>query len=167
MLATQLMVFMRTDLYFVLQDLTGCANLYADGSAYLRYLGAHGPRTGHRNGPNPDPSRAYPRPQRRAVRVYSVVLLAGTAICLGVECAVSLPALIVLLVRAVSEIGVTPVATLDGERGASDPARLAGDLEHELVAPSPAPGQVAGQELSSGSGEVRRQRGTLRRRHLT
>jgi putative peptide zinc metalloprotease protein len=115
MLATQLMVFMRTDLYFVLQDLTGCANLYADGSAYLRYLGrriAQAPKPTPT--PSPDPSLAYPATQRRAIRLYSVVLLLGTAICLGVEFAVSLPALIVLLVRAVSEIGVTLVTTLDG-----------------------------------------------------
>jgi putative peptide zinc metalloprotease protein len=115
MLATQLMVFMRTDLYFVLQDLTGCANLYADGSAYLRYLGGRITK-GSRPAPEPapDPSLVYPATERRAIRLYSVVLLAGTAICLGVECAVSVPALIVLLVRAVSEIGVTPVTTLDG-----------------------------------------------------
>jgi putative peptide zinc metalloprotease protein len=111
MLATQLMVFMRTDLYFVLQDLTGCANLYADGSAYLRYLGH---RTARRSTPATDPSLAHPASQRRAIRLYSVVLLAGTAICLGDECAVSVPALVVLVVRAVSEIGVTPVTTLDG-----------------------------------------------------
>ena len=112
MLATQLMVFMRTDLYFVLQDLTGCANLYADGSAYLRYLGR---RTTRRSTSATDPSLLlYPATQRRAIRLYSVVLLAGTAICLGVECAVSVPALVVLLVRAISEIGVTPVTTVDG-----------------------------------------------------
>ena len=111
MLATQLMVFMRTDLYFVLQDLTGCANLYADGSAYLRHLGGRITKTAR---PSPNPSLAYPAAERRAIRLYSVVLLAGTVICLGVECAVSLPALIVLLVRAFSEIGVTPVTTLDG-----------------------------------------------------
>jgi hypothetical protein len=111
MLAAQLMVFMRTDLYFVLQDLTGCANLYADGSAYLRYLGRRITRPATSA---TDPSLARPATQRRAIRLYSVVLLAGTAICLGVECVVSVPALIVLLVRAVSEIGVTPVTTLDG-----------------------------------------------------
>jgi putative peptide zinc metalloprotease protein len=105
------MVFMRTDLYFVLQDLTGCANLYADGSAYLRYLGG---RASRRSTPANDPRLACPATERRAIQVYSVVLLAGTAICLGVECAVSLPALIVLLARAVSEIGVTPVTTVDG-----------------------------------------------------
>jgi hypothetical protein len=71
-------------------------------------------RTGHGGGPNRDPSRDYPRPQRRAVRVYSVVLLVGTVICLGVECAVSLPALVALIARAVSEIGGTLVGTLDG-----------------------------------------------------
>jgi putative peptide zinc metalloprotease protein len=119
MLAAQLMVFMRTDLYFVLQDLTGCANLYADGSAYLRYLGGRitqAPRPSRKPSPkrSPDPSLVYPATQRRAIRLYSAVLLAGTAICLGVECAVSLPALIVLLVRAISEIGVTLVGTLDG-----------------------------------------------------
>jgi putative peptide zinc metalloprotease protein len=114
-LPTQFMVFMRTDLYFVLQDLTGCANLYADGSAYVRHIGKRMiARTGHRAGPNRDPSRDYPRPQRRAVRVYSVVLLVGTVICLGVECAVSLPALVALIARAVSEIGGTLVGTLDG-----------------------------------------------------
>ena len=109
---TQFMVFMRTDLYFVLQDLTRCANLYADGSAYLRYLARRAIRRGA--GPDPDPSRDYPPPQRRAVRVYSAVLLAGTAVCLGVEFAVSLPALIALLVRAVAEIGATTLGTLDG-----------------------------------------------------
>ncbi|NEA39797.1 hypothetical protein, partial [Streptomyces sp. SID11385] len=34
----QLMVFTRTDVYFVLQDLTGCRNLYGDGLAHARHL---------------------------------------------------------------------------------------------------------------------------------
>jgi putative peptide zinc metalloprotease protein len=37
-LAVQFMVFMRTDVYFVLQDLTGSANLYAEGTTYLRHI---------------------------------------------------------------------------------------------------------------------------------
>jgi hypothetical protein len=53
LLPVQLMVFARTDLYFVLQDLKGCANLYADGSAYLGHLAR---RLTRRGGPNPDPS---------------------------------------------------------------------------------------------------------------
>jgi putative peptide zinc metalloprotease protein len=114
-LPIQFMVFMRTDVYFVLQDLTGCANLYADGSAYLRYLGRHVTRrVDPAAGPHPDPSRGHPPLQRRAVRIYSIVLLAGTAICLGIELVVSLPTLITLLVRAVAEIGGTLAAALDG-----------------------------------------------------
>ena len=109
-LSGQFMVFMRTDVYFALQDLTRCANLYAEGSGYLRYL------TGRitRRGSLPDPSQAYPAGQRRAIRLYSAVLLTGTAVCPGIEFAVTRPALITLLVRAVSEIGRTPVGSVDG-----------------------------------------------------
>lgn len=114
-LPIQLMVFMRTDLYFVLQDLSGCSNLYVDGSAYLAYLGHEiirrvRPATGGR----PDPTRDLRPSQRRAIRGYSSILFAGTMICLGVELAVSLPALILLLVRAVSEMGTSPAGTADG-----------------------------------------------------
>ena len=114
-LPTQFMIFMRTDIYFVLQDLTGCANLYADSSAYLRHLGRQATRhVRHTARPDPDPSRSYPPGQRRAVRIYSLALLAGTAICLAVELIVSLPALIALLLRAAAETLGTPAATLDG-----------------------------------------------------
>ena len=114
-LLVQFMVFMRTDIYFVLQDLTGCANLYADGSAYLRYLGGRAARRIRAaSALSPDPSRGYPAGRRRAVRLYSVLLLTGTAICLGIEFAVSLPALITLIGHAVTEIGTTPLATADG-----------------------------------------------------
>jgi putative peptide zinc metalloprotease protein len=108
-LAAQFMVFMRTDVYFVLQDLTGCANLYAEGSAYLRHVRRRVTRRA-----SLDPTHGHPAPQRRAVRGYAVVLLAGTAVCLGIEFAVSLPALITLAARAVSETGSTLVARIDG-----------------------------------------------------
>lgn len=114
-LLVQFMVFMRTDIYFVLQDLTGCADLYADGSAYLRYITRHAARRvmpSHRL--TTDPSRGYPPRQRRAVRAYSVVLIVGTAVCLGVEFAVSVPALIAILARAAAETGGTPAAAADG-----------------------------------------------------
>jgi hypothetical protein len=114
-LPAQLMVFMRTDVYFVLQDLTGCSNLYRDGSAYLRYLANLAIcRLFRRPGPVQDPSQGLAPPERRAVRAYSTILLAGTAVCLGVEFLVSLPALIVLIAWAVSEIGSAPAATADG-----------------------------------------------------
>jgi putative peptide zinc metalloprotease protein len=114
-LPAQFMIFLRTDLYFVLQDLTGCANLYADGSAYLRYLA----RVFTRGRPGrraviPDPSRDYQPSQRIAVRVYSAVLLIGTVTCLAIEFAITVPALVLIIARAVSEIGTTVITSIDG-----------------------------------------------------
>ncbi|MER5945169.1 hypothetical protein ABT127_03810 [Streptomyces sp. NPDC001904] len=96
----QLMVFTRTDLYFVLQDLTGCRNLYGDGLAYARYAAR---RVTRRAGP--DPSRDLPAHERRAVRGYSAVLVVGTALCLAFMACVTLPADVTLLVRAARGLG--------------------------------------------------------------
>ncbi|MET7289656.1 hypothetical protein [Streptomyces sp. NPDC005573] len=127
----QLMVFTRTDLYFVLQDLTGCRNLYGDGRAYARYAGRRAVRalrpvrevreergmrevrevrevSPERTTPAPgmtDPSTLLPPHERRAVRLYSVVLVAGTVLCLAFMALVTLPADITLLVRAVRGLG--------------------------------------------------------------
>ncbi|MFG3018545.1 hypothetical protein ACGFZQ_08325 [Streptomyces sp. NPDC048254] len=100
----QCMVFTRTDLYFVLQDVTGCRNLYGDGLAYARYrfrrlLRAPGPAGAA------DPSTRLPPHERRAVRLYSVVLVAGTVACLAFMAAVTLPADLTLLVRAARGLG--------------------------------------------------------------
>ncbi|SCF21598.1 hypothetical protein [Micromonospora mirobrigensis] len=84
----QFLVFMRTDVYFMLQDLAGCANLYADGSAYARHLARRLVRVG---GPEPDPSERLTPRERLAVRVYTVVLVLGTAGCLAVAALVTLP----------------------------------------------------------------------------
>jgi hypothetical protein len=102
----QLMVFMRTDLYFVLQDLTGCRDLYGDGAALARHLVRRGRRAVVRRGPVPvDPGLALPARERRAVRWYCAVQVVGTALCLGVLATVSLPADLVLLTRAVGRLG--------------------------------------------------------------
>ncbi|MEV7284010.1 hypothetical protein AB0O01_05490 [Streptomyces sp. NPDC093252] len=105
----QLMVFMRTDLYFVLQDLTRCRDLYGDGRAYARYAARRLLRPGHRA---PDPSRALPAHERRAVRIYSVLLVAGTALCLAFLVTVTLPADLALLTRAAGRLCA-------GDRGAA------------------------------------------------
>jgi putative peptide zinc metalloprotease protein len=114
---TQLLIFMRTDVYFVVQDLTGCANLYADGSAYLRY---HAKRRWHRLRRAPetavDPSRELSVRQRRAVRVYGVILAAGTAGCLAVAATVTIPVALALLGGAAHDV-ITPASAagfLDG-----------------------------------------------------
>lgn len=111
----QCMVFTRTDLYFVLQDLTGCRDLYGDGLAYARYRARRSVRnvrtgrTGRRGvragGRDQDPSARLPAHERRAVRLYSVVLVVGTAACLTFMAAVTLPVDVALLVRAVRGLG--------------------------------------------------------------
>ncbi|WP_043684474.1 hypothetical protein [Streptomyces xylophagus] len=103
----QLMVFTRTDLYFVLQDLTGCRNLYGDGLAYARYVfrrALRPLRPGRVSGPG-DPSTRLPPHERRAVRLYSVVLVVGTVACLTFMATVTLPVDVTLLVRAVRGLG--------------------------------------------------------------
>ncbi|MDH6584720.1 putative peptide zinc metalloprotease protein [Streptomyces sp. SAI-133] len=107
----QLLVFMRTDLYFVLQDLTRCRDLFGDGVAYTRYRARRLLRRGGR-----DPSRALPAHERRAVRAYSVVLVLGTTLCLAFFAAVTLPADITLFTRALvkSAAGRSVRDRLDG-----------------------------------------------------
>ncbi|MER6731524.1 hypothetical protein [Streptomyces puniciscabiei] len=104
----QFMVFTRTDLYFVLQDLTGCRNLYGDGRAYARYLlrrVLRSPRPGSGATGTGDPSTRLPAHERRAVRLYSVVLVVGTVACLTFMAAVTLPVDVTLLVRAARGLG--------------------------------------------------------------
>jgi hypothetical protein len=105
------MVFMRTDLYFVLQDLTRCRDLYGDGVAYTKYAA----RRTLRRTTAPDPSLELPAHERRAVRVYSVVLVVGTTLCLAFLATVTLPADITLFARAVAHLGPghSPAGRLD------------------------------------------------------
>ncbi|MFE9319811.1 site-2 protease family protein [Nocardia sp. NPDC052278] len=109
----QFMVFMRTDIYFVLQDLTACRDLYGDGIAYARYLGN---RLRYiifrRSDTAEDPSLRLPSHERRAVRVYSVVLVLGTVLCLAAMVTFTLPADLTLIYRAIDRLGPShPVAT--------------------------------------------------------
>ncbi|MEU2391442.1 hypothetical protein [Streptomyces sp. NPDC007369] len=59
--AVQCLVFMRTDLYFVLQDVSGRRNLYAEAGAFLRQ-----PFSGARQAPGP------------VVRVYTALVVVGS-----------------------------------------------------------------------------------------
>ncbi|MCP3819491.1 PqqD family protein [Streptomyces sp. A3M-1-3] len=101
----QCMVFMRTDVYFVLQDLTGCRDLYGDGTEYACYTARRLRCVFLRGRPAPaDPSLRLPAPERRAVRLYSAVLVVGTALCLTVLAVVTLPADLALLARAAGRL---------------------------------------------------------------
>ena len=90
------LVFMRTDLYFVLQDLSRCPNLYAEGSAYVWHVVARlrGRRTA-------DPTSELTPRERTAVRTYAALLLFGTIGCLTVFVTVALPISITLLGNAI------------------------------------------------------------------
>lgn len=117
----QLMVFTRTDLYFVLQDLTGCRNLYGDGLAYARYTFRRAVRSLRPGGTTEadDPSTRLPPHERRAVRLYSVVLVVGTVACLTFMAAVTLPVDVTLLVSAARGLGPE-----DGLAGNADSAAV-------------------------------------------
>ena len=104
-LPIELFVFMRTDVYFVLQDLSGCLSLYSDGSDYVRYLIRRcGHRAGLRAGKPADPSLGLDGHERRAVRLYSIVLAVGTAACLAVAVTTELPATFLLFAGAFREL---------------------------------------------------------------
>lgn len=100
LIVPQFLLFMRTDLYFVLQDLTGSRNLYGDGSAYV---------VSRLRRSATDPSAALPANERRAVHAYAIVLVIGTMLSLAVAVTVTLPFGWTLLTRA--------AATLVGDDG--------------------------------------------------
>ncbi|WP_248961114.1 hypothetical protein [Sphaerisporangium perillae] len=96
MVATQFLVFMRTDVYFVLQDLTGCRNLYRDAGAYALHL-----VSGRRRA---DPLAALPPAERRVLRWYTPLAVLGTVVCVSIAVLVTLPATLALLVRALETL---------------------------------------------------------------
>jgi putative peptide zinc metalloprotease protein len=111
-LPIELLIFMRTDVYFLVQDIAGCANLYADGSAYVRYLAR---RVLRRDPAAPDPSRTLPLRERRAVRAYSVLLLAGTLTTIAIAVVITVPAVVALVAHSIGELtNVNPAVKLDG-----------------------------------------------------
>ncbi|MEU8172541.1 hypothetical protein AB0C14_06680 [Microbispora hainanensis] len=111
MLSAQFLVFMRTDLYFVLQDVTGCRNLYGDSVAYAAHVCR---RALLRR--SADPLARLPRAEGRWVRAYTALLVAGTALCLWLAAAVTIPAALGLLTGAVRALLDPPgwVAAADG-----------------------------------------------------
>jgi putative peptide zinc metalloprotease protein len=97
-LPTQLLIFMRTDIYFVLQDLAGTRNLYANATTYLRCRLYRAFRLG---GAGHSASiEILSKKERRVVRAYSAVLLIGTTACITVASAVTLPAATFIVARA-------------------------------------------------------------------
>ncbi|MER7846048.1 hypothetical protein ABTZ03_19080 [Kitasatospora sp. NPDC096077] len=107
--AVELMVFMRTDVYFLLQDLLSCRNLYRDAGAYCRHLAAR-----CLGRPGPDPLAALRPRERRIVRGYAVLMVLGTLGSLLLGYLVFAEVTLVLLTRALHTLG-----------GPADPLSLA------------------------------------------
>ncbi|MEZ0072672.1 hypothetical protein [Planotetraspora sp. GP83] len=112
MLSTQLLVFMRTDLYFVLQDLTRCHDLYGDALAYAGHIGKRALLH-----PSEDPLARLPRGEGRWVRAYTALLVAGTGVCLAVAATVTYPAAAGLLAHATDVL----TGLVAGRSGPVDP----------------------------------------------
>jgi putative peptide zinc metalloprotease protein len=116
LLPLELLVFMRTDVYFLLQDLAGWANLYADGSARIRCLARRIRHATRRASSMPrDPAQDLPPRERRAVHAYSWLLLLGTIGSIAVAATFAEPAAIALLAHAIGEMASSsPLEKTDG-----------------------------------------------------
>ncbi|MFF7679065.1 hypothetical protein [Actinacidiphila glaucinigra] len=120
-LTIQAMAFMRTDIYFPIQDLTGCRTLYADAVAHARHQAARAAAWLRRRpapAPGLEPLAALPAREARIVRVYTVVLIAGTVLCLTAAAEVTIPFDLHLLTAATGHLfapdASVAVRALDG-----------------------------------------------------
>lgn len=97
----QFLFYMRTDVYLVVQELAGCKNLFGDATEYLSYLAGRLAR--HSAPPRPSPLIGLPPAERRPVRLYAAVVLAGCAATVPVIAFYGAPVEIGVYVRAVHE----------------------------------------------------------------
>jgi hypothetical protein len=114
MVLLEFLVFMRTDVYFLLQDLTRCRNLYTDGLDYARYIcsSIRLRLTARTNSARMDPSMDLPAGERRAVRLYSALLVVGSAVFITFFLFVTAPFLWGLLRSAITSL-FHPKSSLD------------------------------------------------------
>ena len=97
----QFLFYMRTDVYLVVQELAGCKNLFGDATEYLCYLAG---RLARRSAPaRPSPLAGLPPAERRPVRLYAAVVLAGCAATVPVIAFYAVPVEVGVYVRAVHE----------------------------------------------------------------
>ncbi len=97
----QFAFFMRTDVFLVVQELTGCKDLFGDATGYLRYLAG---RLAGGGAQRPSPLAALPAHERRPVRLYAGMVAAGGAVVLLAFGCYGLPVEVGSCVRAVREL---------------------------------------------------------------
>ncbi len=93
--AEQFAFYMRTDVYYVIQELTRCKNLYADSMDYLRYRFRR---------LFEDPTVSLPAHERRPVKAYAALVLAGSTLTLVFFAGYQLPIAVTGIRTAVAEI---------------------------------------------------------------
>jgi putative peptide zinc metalloprotease protein len=98
----QFLFFMRTDIYLVVQELTGCKNLFGDATEYLRYLTMRSARGV--SAAQPDPLGELPPAERRPVRLYAALMVAGCAVMVLVSAFYGVPVEIGIYVRSAHEL---------------------------------------------------------------
>jgi putative peptide zinc metalloprotease protein len=118
-MAMQAQVYMRTDLYFVLLDLLRSANLFHDAKAYVHYGLRRIADAVRRRPAPPSPLRHLLPRERRAVRAYTPLLVAGTATVLTVAALYMVPVFVETLARSFRAVaavrsGGSVLAALDG-----------------------------------------------------
>ncbi|MEV0593445.1 hypothetical protein [Nonomuraea cavernae] len=115
----QLHVYMRTDFYFVLADLLRCRNLFGDGLGYARYLLRRAAAVVKRARPPADPSAELSAHERRAVRIYAVLLVPAATVALGTFAIYTLPIIVSSLLQALVAVwgGLNGGSVLQGVDG--------------------------------------------------
>lgn len=95
-IAAQFMLFMRTDMYFVLQELLGCKNLYGDAWDYARYITAKVLRRQPLN----DPMSQVAPHEKVAIKLYMHFMTLGSFITVCLFLFYGLPIVVTLFFRA-------------------------------------------------------------------
>ena len=103
--AYEFCLFMKTDMYFVVQELLHCKNLYLDGWDYIRYIGRLlAVALGARERAGGDPTLELPPQERRAVKLYAGFTLMGSTLCLGLFAFYALPLTVTLYVSSAERL---------------------------------------------------------------
>jgi len=93
--------YMRTDIYFVFQDLLHSRNLFHEAQRLLLHrLRKLFPKSSER----PDPLEGFTHSGRRKVILYAGLLIAGTTLSLGRYLLIGIPILIELVTQAAEEL---------------------------------------------------------------
>ncbi len=105
-LVSQLQLYMRTDLYFVLADLAKAKNLYQDAAVYAleRVRRAWDRLIGASHEQRADPLASLSDRERSVIRTYAPLMIAGSALALGLYAWYGLPILYRTLLQGIDAL---------------------------------------------------------------